>query len=102
MIDLLQIVEVFQHIQYFLHLGGIVARQFNRVFSTHGHLGHFGLQARGFEGVFHRFKISRWGDHFNRAIVVGDDIVRAVLERDFHDLVFVAAGRKHQLAAMLN
>ena len=79
--DVLHVVQVFQHVQQLLHPRGVVAGQCDGVFGTHRDLGHFGLEARSVQCVFDSLKAGRWRQHFNRAVVIGDHIVRARFER---------------------
>src|SRR5574343_1904127 len=58
-IDLLDIVQVFQHIQQLLHAHGIVTRQFDGGVRAHGHFGHLSVQTGALQGILDRFKIDR-------------------------------------------
>ncbi len=71
------------------------------VLGAHRHLGHFGLQACGFERHLHGLEVGRRGEHLDGAVVVGDHVLGAGFQRHFHDLVFGGAGRKDELAAVL-
>ena len=53
------------------------------------------------ERVLHGDEIVRSGDDLDAAVVVGDDVLGARIERRFHQLVLVGARREHDLAAML-
>ncbi len=99
-IDLLHIVKVFQGVDEFLHLFGVVARQLDCVVGAHGDDGEFRLQRGGFERGAHRLELGRRSEHFDRAVVIRDHVVRSSLQRHFHHLVFRGAGREHELAAM--
>src|SRR5665647_2280525 len=95
--DFLRVVQVFQYIQQFLHLLGIVTCQLNGVVGAHGDFGQLGLEAGRLQRIFDSFKTGVGRQHFYGAVVIGDHVVGAGLQRHFHDLVFIGAGRKNQL-----
>ena len=72
-----------------LHLGGIVARQLNRVLGPHGHASHFGRQASSFRAFF-TASSSQTGQHLHCTVFIGDDVV-CRFQRHFHDFVFARA-----------
>ena len=101
MVDLLGIVQVFEHIQQFLHALGIVVRQFDGVFRTHRHAGFVSDQTCRFQRLFDRFKISIRRQHLNGTVFIRNDVICARIQRHFHHLVLAGAGGKDELTAVL-
>jgi hypothetical protein len=99
--DVLHVVQVLDHVEQLLHARGVVAGQLDGVLGAHRHLGHLGLQAGGFERGLHGLEVGRRGQHLDAAVVAGDHVLGAGLQRHFHHLVFAGAGRKDELPAVL-
>ena len=87
-VHVLHIVLVFERIQQLLHFLCLFARQGNGVFCPHGHFSHFGVQAGGFQCIFHCLKIGRGGEHLDGAVVIGHHVFCARIQRHFHDFIF--------------
>ena len=100
MVDRLHIVQVFQHIQQFLHLGHVFRTQLNRVFGAHGDFSNFGLEVHRLQRQPHGLEISRGRQYLDGTIAVHQHIIGARLQRHLHQLVFAGTGCKNQLTAV--
>ena len=55
MVNILNIIQIFQCVQQLLHLGRTFLIQIHGIFGAHRHLGHLGLEARCLQRIAHRF-----------------------------------------------
>ncbi len=99
--NVLHVVQVFQRVEQFLHARGVFCAQCHRVFGPHGHLGQLGLKAGRLQGISHRLEVRHIGQHLDGAVGVAEHVQCARFQRHLHHPVFRAAGRKHQLPAVL-
>ena len=99
--DRLGVVEVFEDVEELLHPRRVFPLQRHRVLRPHRHFGQLGLQARGQERGLHRLEAGLARQHFDRAVLVGEDVVGTGLERDLHHLVLARARGEHELTAFL-
>ena len=99
--DFLHVVQIFEHVQQFLHPGGIVSAQLDGVFGAHGDHRFGADQTDRVQGCLDGFEVSGRGQHLDYAILVGEHVLRAGLQRRFHDLVFAGARGVNKLADML-
>src|SRR5439155_9161426 len=67
----------------------------------HRDIGERRLEPRLREAASHRDEIGGRADHFDRAVVVPDDVLGARVERGFHHVFLARPRREHELAAVL-
>src|SRR5204863_6320404 len=61
----------------------------------------FALEAGRAERGLHGYEIVRRGEHFDRTVVVINDVLRAGIERDLEQPILIGSRREYDLAAML-
>src|SRR5690606_2199651 len=86
-VDILDVVQVFQRVEDFLHLDGVFAGQHGLVVRLHDDFRDLGLEAGLFQRFLHAGVGERVAQHFEAAFLVLHHVVGAGFECGFHQPV---------------